>query len=395
MTIIVQMFDLPFKKVSGKVPALAKLGVTHLLVSPPQKSNPSNSWWGRYQPVDFTCIDGPLGNGEDLYHLCQKASLKGMAVMADAVLNHMTNHPRYVKRIKGKVVESALPRFGPQDFHTSKTANAWGREKFGGRGRHSLPELRTDLPYVQQELKNYLHGLVELGIRGFRFDAAKHISHSFWPFALEGLHECLNFGELIHNQASQYNPYLLDFMMATDFPFAALMREAFSHGGDLRTLLNPEHSDRAICGPRSIRFANTHDFARRGAGFKAFKLSSAQDRALANVFILGTNEGVPYLYYNDLKSQFVRNAMKFRLFFGDGENSLVYADANTLIWRKGNYALIGIHKGGYTFSPEQPLYTGLKAGYYHVPGMDGVFISANGVWDRPLVPPRSALFFVP
>ena len=315
--------------------------------------------------------------------------------MVDAVLNHMTNHPWYVTRKRGRVVESVLPRFGIHDFHTPETANAWGREKLGSRCRHALPELRTDLPYVQQELKNYLHGLVTLGIRGFRFDAAKHISHSFWSFALEGLPGCLNFGELIHTQASHYNPFLLEFMMATDFPFAALIREAFSPDGDLRALLDPESSDRAIWGPRSIRFANTHDFARRGAGFKFFKLPSAQDRALANVFILGTNEGTPYLYYNDLKNPLVRNAMKFRHFFGAGEDTLVYSDANTLIWRKGNYALIGIHKGGYPFSPAQPLATGLKQGCYHIPGMDGVLISSTGLWDQPVIPSRSAVFLVP
>jgi alpha-amylase len=395
MTLIVQMFDLPFKKVAGKIPALAKLGVTHLLVSPPQKSNPSDSWWGRYQPVDYTCIDGPLGNWEDLYSLCQKAAKKGMSVMADAVLNHMTNHPWYISRYRGRVVETAFPRFGVNDFHTPETENAYGREKYGGRGRHALPELRTDLPYVQQELKNYLHGLVGLGVRGFRFDAAKHISASFWPFALEGLDECLNFGELVHTNASQYNPYLFNFMMATDFPFAALLKESFSHGGDLRELLNPEAADRAIGGPRSIRFTNTHDFARRGAGFKFFKLSSAHDRALANVFILGTNEGVPCLYYNDLKNHFVKDAMKFRNCFGEGNDAVVYADPNTLIWRKGDFALIGINKAGYYFYPQEPIFTGLREGYYHVPGQEGVFINSNGLWEKPAIPPRSAVFLVP
>ena len=389
------MFDLPFKKVAGKIPALAKLGVSHLLVSPPQKSNPSDSWWGRYQPVDFTCIDGPLGNSEDLHQLCQKASKKGMSVMVDAVLNHMTNHPWYVKRSGSRIVDTNFPRFSKFDFHTPETANAWGREKYGGRGRHSLPELRTDLPYVQQELKNYLHGLVGLGVRGFRFDAAKHISHSFWPFALEGLDGCLNFGELVYTRASHYNQNLFNFMMATDFPFAALLRESFSQGGDLRSLLSAEDSDRAIWPAKSIRFANTHDFARRGGGFKNFKLSSAQDRALANVYILGINEGVPCLYYNDLKVRMVKDAMKFRGYFGYEESSLVYADVNTLIWRKGNCALIGINKAGHAFYPDRPIYTGLKEGFYHIPGSDGVFISANGNWDRPFINARSAIFLVP
>ncbi|MFC1853349.1 alpha-amylase family glycosyl hydrolase [candidate division CSSED10-310 bacterium] len=392
---IVQMFNLPFRRVAGKLATLSRLGVSHVLVSPPQKSTPSLSWWARYQPVDFTSIEGPLGNATDLVNLCRKAAEKGIQVMADAVLNHMTNHPWYVRMHRGRVYQTAFPRFGPQDFHTPETASSLGREKLAGNGRRALPELRTDHPYVQNELKNYLHGLIELGIRGFRFDAARHISPSLWPFALDGLEQLIHFGELIYSRSSHYSSAHLDFMKATDFPFARLLKESFSYGGDLRALSNPEGLDRALWGPASVRFVNYHDFARRGGSFRYFKLARADDRALASAYILGNREGIPLVYYNDLRNKTVKNGMLFHHLAGNLPSRTLLASANQLIWTRGNLGLVGINKSREHFFPGGYLRTGLHPGLYSLSGVGIVVINSRGEWKNPLIPAQSAVFLLP
>ena len=41
-----------------------------------------------------------------------------------------------------------------------------------------LPDLNTGSAYVQTQIKNYLTSLINMGVDGFRFDAAKHIAQA-------------------------------------------------------------------------------------------------------------------------------------------------------------------------------------------------------------------------
>ena len=60
--VIVQLFNWPFKDVEAALPRLREIGYSHVHVSPPQKSHGGDEWYFRYQPVDFTTIEGPLGD---------------------------------------------------------------------------------------------------------------------------------------------------------------------------------------------------------------------------------------------------------------------------------------------------------------------------------------------
>src|SRR4051812_44768719 len=60
--VIVQLFNWPFRAITRAMPQLRAAGYSHVLVSPPQRSNERvREWWGRYQPIDFSVIAGPLG----------------------------------------------------------------------------------------------------------------------------------------------------------------------------------------------------------------------------------------------------------------------------------------------------------------------------------------------
>ena len=67
--VIYQAFNMRFRDIKAQLPELQNLGYTYIQVSPPQKSNPSPEWWARYQPIDYTIIDSPLGNEKELKEL--------------------------------------------------------------------------------------------------------------------------------------------------------------------------------------------------------------------------------------------------------------------------------------------------------------------------------------
>src|SRR5688572_3014532 len=61
--VIIQLFNWPFVEIQRVLPELKERGYSHVHVSPPQLSNERVwQWWGRYQPIDFTLLKGPLGN---------------------------------------------------------------------------------------------------------------------------------------------------------------------------------------------------------------------------------------------------------------------------------------------------------------------------------------------
>src|SRR5215510_11319918 len=61
--VIVQLFNWRFQEIERVLPRLKAYGYSHIHVSPPQRSNDAIwQWWGRYQPIDFSTIAGPLGN---------------------------------------------------------------------------------------------------------------------------------------------------------------------------------------------------------------------------------------------------------------------------------------------------------------------------------------------
>ena len=86
--IVYQAFNVPFEQLAGQLQELKAVGITHVLVSPPQKSLERPEWWARYQPVDYRYIEGPLGDEEDLRSLLESGRELGLAIVIDTVLNH-------------------------------------------------------------------------------------------------------------------------------------------------------------------------------------------------------------------------------------------------------------------------------------------------------------------
>lgn len=383
---VVHQFDQPFARVARRLPRLQQLGFSHVLVSPPQKSHPSRRWWGRYQPVDFRRIEGPLGDAGDLARLCRLAARRGMRVAADAVLNHTTNHPGYVQMRRGQVTESRLPQFSAWDFHAPE-----GRPPVSGGA--PLPQLRTDTPYVQGQLRAYLHGLYRLGVRGFRFDAAKHMCPSFFPYALHDLPGVLAFGEMVYADARHYPPEVLGAIQGMDFPLVRTIAASFAPGGDLGRLVAPEQDGGALWGPVSISFVNGHDLARRRAAFRQFRLADPRDRELAHVFLLGRSDGTPLVYYTDLRSRLVKAALAFRQHAGAAPMRWVLARRGAVAFTRGRRALAAINKTGHPLRAPA-LSAGLAPGVYRDLTGGWHRVDGAGRWRDAVVPARGAALLV-
>jgi alpha-amylase len=309
--LIYQAFNVPFTDVANALPELRQIGITHVQISPPQKSLDNNEWWARYQPVDYQKIEGPLGGENEIRQMFAKAKQSGIAIIVDTVLNHMADLQHFPKL--------QYPQFSMRDFHypdTRPCINNWNSRfevtqywlcfrQAGQRG--GLPDLDTSSAYVRQVHLNYLKWLLNLGAVGFRLDAAKHIEKQYFEFLKSqgGLGKW-SYGEVISGNWNELNEYL-PLMSVTDYGLLGALIGIISQRGDMRSL--PASLKSSLPPHQSVVFARTHDSALH-PGF--FNFEHDDFMALAGSYLLSASAAVPLLYRDDIHVPAIRAAIEFR-----------------------------------------------------------------------------------
>ncbi|MGH7522429.1 MAG: alpha-amylase, partial [Gemmatimonadales bacterium] len=159
---------------------LGPAGFKAVQISPPQEHSivPSHDWSERYQPVSYSVARSRSGTGAEFADMVTRCRNTGVDIIADAVINHMTNFPSPGTGSNGTAyTKYEYPGlYTAADFHTpcalvnyQSAANVQDCELF------SLPDLKTESAPVRQRIAAYLISLARLGVAGFRIDAAKHI----------------------------------------------------------------------------------------------------------------------------------------------------------------------------------------------------------------------------
>ena len=200
---IIQLFNWDFVSIKSKLRYLSLNGTTHVLCSPPSLSHPSAEWWGRYQPIHYFIIAGPLGSKKDFIDMCSEAKNVGISIMVDTVLNHMADHNLYEDFEYGKVEDLSKHPYWESfksDYYTLSdqrkmrlrrdhffTNSEYGesikdygsREEVLYKNLGTLPDLDTEHPDVLRYHTEYLDFLIELGVTSIRLDATKHMPESY------------------------------------------------------------------------------------------------------------------------------------------------------------------------------------------------------------------------
>lgn len=401
---IVQLFNWPFRAIEAELCNLRSLGFSHVHVSPPQQSNPSSMWWGRYQPDDFRVVAGPLGSEAEFRSMTEQASACGILVIADVVINHMANfalnrgdlyYPRGCDRTRPLNSGAGSCVATPDFFHNEECIGDYGNHCAvlygricGGNGDRGLPDLATGYcdggvvnrdsrnyrPEVFAMIKTYLLYLQSLGVRAFRVDAAKHMHPAFlydlFTDAQVKAGTDYAYGEII--TANVGDPTLqiyrhipdLDFM---DFPLTRSLIDAFRFGGNLGALERAQEQGGALDGLSSVSFVTNHDVWGNESGL-GYRFSNYEDEVLAHLYVLGRAEGLAYVYseYDDGPSAnyreaaqnyirfhqrpVIRKMLAFRtLLLGRAENTdtqYKWAAPNHLAFARGRLGLVAINKSG-------------------------------------------------
>jgi alpha-amylase len=316
-TAIFHAFNQNYSEVEKFVCKLADQGYSHVQISPAQKSNPGNEWWKHYQPLDYSVIEG-LGSENDLKKLTDKAHSCNVQVIADVVFNHMAN-------LDGNDEFENILKFSnltTSDFNTKSTINYIKKPcniKYDDGNTNSevncwlggLPDLKfTDK--VKTIQKAHLKKLLNLGINGFRFDAAKHMPKEVVKEYIDYINQesqgkTWNYLEVIEDNDTKAEDY--NWIAAVeDFILYNSMKNAFTFGGDLRSLPSSVVND-----SRSVTFGRNHDTIRELNKFAINPYDNIVDSYLATAYVLARKDGSPLIFNEDnLKSSFISYEVKFR-----------------------------------------------------------------------------------
>lgn len=188
--VAVQLFEWGWQDVARECELyLGPMGYKAALVSPPQEHIAGGAWWTRYQPVSYSLAQNRSGTREQFIDMVSRCRAVNVDIYVDAVINHMTggNGTGSNGTIYTKYSYPGLYNSG--DFHPACGITDWDNAaQVQDCELVGLSDLATGNASVQQKIVTYLAELVDLGVRGFRIDAAKHIQ----PVQLDSIVTKLN-----------------------------------------------------------------------------------------------------------------------------------------------------------------------------------------------------------
>ncbi|KAI1236631.1 hypothetical protein IHE44_0014884 [Lamprotornis superbus] len=174
-------------------------------VSPPNENivitNPNRPWWERYQPVSYKLCTRS-GNEEEFRNMVTRCNNVGVRIYVDAVVNHMCGaaggsgtHSTCGSYFNAGNRDFPAVPYSGWDFNDGKCHSASGEiENYGDIYQVrdcrlvSLLDLALEKDYVRSTVAQYLNHLIDIGVAGFRLDAAKHM----WPGDIRAFLDKLN-----------------------------------------------------------------------------------------------------------------------------------------------------------------------------------------------------------
>lgn len=183
-TAFVQMFEWPWKDIAWECEAyLGPAGFSAVQISPPHehiiwKNNP---WWERYQVVSYK-IHSRSGNEAEFKDMINRCKRAGVDIYADVIVNHMTGIPGGTGIAGTKFSHYDYPGlYSRNDFHrcnrngNDDIKNYFDLFELQNCELLDLADLATGSEYVRSQLAQYMNRLLDMGVAGFRIDAAKHV----------------------------------------------------------------------------------------------------------------------------------------------------------------------------------------------------------------------------
>ncbi len=205
---VLHLFNWKLKDIIPFLGLIHEQGFEAIQINPiqPLKDESSLEWWMSYQPIGFR-IGNRFGSKKELKELTKKAKECNLKIIADVVCNHMGGKDDGSLYPHEKVDTVLLNN--SHFWKEPRNINDWNNRYEVINHCLGLPSLNLNNKELQIIILDFLKQLIECGIEGFRFDAAKNIglpheNNSFWNIISEILKQenVITYGEIIFEKES-------------------------------------------------------------------------------------------------------------------------------------------------------------------------------------------------
>jgi alpha-amylase len=301
---------------------LGPAGYGAVQVAPPEESitlagtsDGAHPWWEVYQPVSYN-LTSRMGNRSQFSSMVTACHNAGVRVYADAVINHTAGSNNTANSGYGGSTFSASGYSYPavpysyDDFHHPNDGycndadgqiDDWNNvAEVQNCELSSLSDLKTQSSTVRSKIAGYLNDLIDLGVDGFRVDAAKHIPQADFAAIRSQLHT---------TTASGTAPYIAQEIMpggsgtlapssftsngdVIGFSYADGLKAQFTNG-TLNNLSGIPSWSLDATSSQTYAMVTNHDTERDGS---TLRYQDGSKYLLANYFLLAYPYGKPVVY---------------------------------------------------------------------------------------------------
>ena len=176
-----------FPTIAENMKNIADAGFTMVQTSPVQNCyNPEGgskkifdenvtegNWYYYYQPTDWKIGNQIVGSKEQMQAMMDSAAKYNVKIIVDVLPNHTAFDVDAVSEDFYKAVGGRDKMFHSQGLNPVRDYNDRYQCTLWGSG--ALPDVNTENPHFQKYYMEFVNELLAMGVRGFRYDTAKHI----------------------------------------------------------------------------------------------------------------------------------------------------------------------------------------------------------------------------
>lgn len=283
---ILHCFNWPANEIKAELPKIAAAGFGSVQMSPLQRPDVKvgSPWHDLYRPYDLAFKSSSFCTEEDLRSLCQEASKYGIKIIVDVVANHVDKTAGY-----------------HDPWWDSNNRVRWeGGINYGNRYSITHGQLgdygdvNSEHSDVIAKGKTYVEKLKSLGVKGIRWDAAKHIATpsegcGFWS-AVTSVSGMYHYGEILNDDGTPVNEYV-KYMSITDNRYSN--GAAQNNQGVQQGFGGEWNVNRGIAADKLVYWGESHDTYSNDEWSQNVS-QSVIDRAYACV---ATRNGATALYF--------------------------------------------------------------------------------------------------
>lgn len=252
---ILHCFNWPIKEIRAELANIAAAGFGSIQISPCQRADVSTGspWHDLYRPYDLAFKSSGYCSEADLQSLCQEAANYGIKIIVDVVANHVDKTAGYHDTwwdSNGRVRWNGGINYGDRYSITHGQLGDYG-------------DINSEDAEVCARGKAYVEKLKSLGVKGIRWDAAKHIglpseSCGFWS-SVTSVPGMYHYGEILDApgpNAGIINEYA-NYMSVTDNKYSN--GAAKDNGGIPRGYGGSWVVDYSVPDTKVVYWAESHD----------------------------------------------------------------------------------------------------------------------------------------